>query len=111
MHDTSKVKQSNFRMKNILLLLTFCWILRCTKALLESSTTNDNYNQTKEIPNHDVLVGGFPCQGFSRANVNKKEGDDRNNLYLHVIRFLDVKKPKYFCLENVRGARQGAKIE
>eukprot|EP00105_Crassostrea_gigas_P042748 XP_019926896.1 PREDICTED: uncharacterized protein LOC109619972 [Crassostrea gigas] len=44
-------------MKNILLLLTFCWILRCTKALLEYSTTNDDYNQTKEIPNRNQPEG------------------------------------------------------
>lgn len=56
-----------------------------------------------DLPDFDILIGGFPCQGFSRANVNKKVDDDRNNLYLHVIRFLEVKKPKYFCLENVRG--------
>jgi DNA (cytosine-5)-methyltransferase 1 len=56
-----------------------------------------------DLPDFDILIGGFPCQGFSRANVNKKVGDDRNNLYLHVIRFLKAKKPKYFCLENVRG--------
>ena len=56
-----------------------------------------------DLPDFDILIGGFPCQGFSRANINKKVGDNRNNLYLHVIKFLEVKKPKYFCLENVRG--------
>ena len=56
-----------------------------------------------DLPDFDILIGGFPCQGFSRANVNKKVGDDRNNLYLHVIRFLKAKQPKFFCLENVRG--------
>jgi DNA (cytosine-5)-methyltransferase 1 len=58
---------------------------------------------SNDLPDFDILIGGFPCQGFSRANVNKKADDDRNNLYLHVIRFLEVKKPKFFCLENVRG--------
>lgn len=58
---------------------------------------------TKNLPQFDILIGGFPCQGFSRANVNKKKNDNRNNLYLHVLRVLNAKKPKYFCLENVRG--------
>jgi len=58
---------------------------------------------TDDLPEFEILIGGFPCQGFSRANVNKKENDQRNDLYRHVLRVLDAKKPKYFCLENVRG--------
>jgi len=58
-----------------------------------------------EIPSYDILIGGFPCQGFSRANVNKKQGDQRNNLYLHVIRILIATTPKFFLLENVRGIK------
>jgi DNA (cytosine-5)-methyltransferase 1 len=56
-----------------------------------------------DVPEHDVLVGGFPCQGFSRANIHRVKNDERNNLYLHVLRFLFEHKPKFFLLENVRG--------
>ena len=58
-----------------------------------------------EIPSHDLLVGGFPCQGFSRANIHRVEKDERNNLYLHVIRILRLKQPSFFLLENVRGIK------
>ena len=57
------------------------------------------------VPQFDILIGGFPCQGFSRANINRVEGDKRNNLYVHVVRFLQNRKPKFFMLENVRGIR------
>jgi|TARA_R100001530_G_scaffold46685_1_gene35096 DNA (cytosine-5)-methyltransferase 1 len=57
----------------------------------------------RKLPDHDILVGGFPCQGFSRANINRVDGDQRNNLYRHVIRFLTDKTPPFFLLENVKG--------
>ena len=56
-----------------------------------------------ELPKYDLLVGGFPCQGFSRANVHRVKDDERNNLYLHVIRILRDTKPPFFLLENVGG--------
>ena len=58
---------------------------------------------SKKIPNFDVLIGGFPCQGFSRANIHRVEKDERNSLYVHVVRILRDKKPKFFLLENVKG--------
>jgi DNA (cytosine-5)-methyltransferase 1 len=57
----------------------------------------------RSLPDHDILVGGFPCQGFSRANIHRVDGDNRNNLYRHVIRILTEKKPPFFLLENVKG--------
>jgi len=58
---------------------------------------------SSELPAYDLLVGGFPCQGFSRANIHRVDGDKRNDLYLHVIRMLRDTKPSFFLLENVRG--------
>ena len=55
-----------------------------------------------DIKNFDLLIGGFPCQGFSRANIHQIEGDSRNNLYLHILKFLKIKKPNFFLLENVK---------
>lgn len=61
------------------------------------------------IPEHDVLFGGFPCQPFSRNgrhyNFNNRTviGDSRANLFLNLIAILHVKQPKYFVFENVKG--------
>ena len=59
------------------------------------------------LPNVDVVVGGFPCQGFSIANIfrkNKRKMERKNNeLYLEMIRIIKGKKPKYFIAENVPG--------
>ena len=55
------------------------------------------------IPDCDLLIGGFPCQGFSMANPYRCEEDTRNELYLEILRLLKLKKPSYFLLENVKG--------
>ncbi len=56
-----------------------------------------------EIPDCDVVIGGFPCQGFSQANMKKSLGDERNKLYLEFVRVVREKNPKFFIAENVRG--------
>lgn len=57
-----------------------------------------------EIPDSfDVLLGGFPCQGFSIANSKRNMGDQRNFLYLEMLRIIKDKKPKFFVAENVKG--------
>lgn len=55
------------------------------------------------IPNCDVVVGGFPCQGFSQANMLRFAEDERNRLYLEFLRVVRDKRPLYFLAENVRG--------
>lgn len=57
----------------------------------------------KKLPAADVVVGGFPCQGFSQANMNRWEGDERNALFKYFVDVLRAKQPKYFIAENVRG--------
>lgn len=56
-----------------------------------------------QIPDCDAVIGGFPCQGFSQANMRKTITDERNGLYLEFVRVVKEKKPKYFVAENVRG--------
>lgn len=56
-----------------------------------------------KIPGGDVVVGGFPCQGFSMANLLRTVSDDRNKLYRQFLRIVRNKQPKYFLAENVRG--------
>ncbi|MEX0597149.1 MAG: DNA cytosine methyltransferase [Candidatus Paceibacterota bacterium] len=59
--------------------------------------------KSSQIPDSDIIIGGFPCQGFSRANLKRSKNDKRNQLYLEFVRILQEKKPKYFVAENVRG--------
>lgn len=54
------------------------------------------------IPDADVISGGFPCQGFSLAGPRKID-DSRNGLYRHFVRLVEMKRPKIFVAENVKG--------
>ena len=56
-----------------------------------------------EIPDFDVLLGGFPCQAFSTAGRKAGFDDDRGTLFFDIARILKEKKPKGFLLENVEG--------
>lgn len=64
-----------------------------------------NVDFDRDIPNDeiDVIIGGFPCQGFSVANTKRTMEDKRNFLYLELLRAIKVKKPKFFVAENVKG--------
>ena len=60
--------------------------------------------KSSQIPdNPDVILGGFPCQGFSIANTNRNMKDERNFLYKELLRVVKDKKPKIFIGENVKG--------
>lgn len=54
------------------------------------------------IPSADVIAGGFPCQGFSLAGPRKLD-DSRNILYRYFVKLVELKKPKIFVAENVKG--------
>ena len=56
----------------------------------------------KDIPKHDLLVGGFPCQAFSQAGLKKGFQDTRGTLFFDIARILKFHKPKAFLLENVK---------
>lgn len=57
----------------------------------------------KELPDFDLLVGGFPCQAFSIAGKRKGFDDTRGTLFFDIARILAEKKPKHLVLENVKG--------
>lgn len=57
----------------------------------------------KEIPDFDILCGGFPCQPFSQAGFKLGFEDARGTLFFDIAEILDVKRPKAFFIENVRG--------
>lgn len=59
--------------------------------------------RTADLPDFDLLVGGFPCQAFSMAGKRCGFDDPRGNLFFEIARILRDKKPKHFLLENVRG--------
>lgn len=65
----------------------------------------------KDIPDHDVLLAGFPCQPFSIAGVSKKNAlgrkhgfadETQGTLFFDVARIIEIKRPKAFLLENVK---------
>ena len=57
----------------------------------------------KDIPDFDILCGGFPCQSFSIAGKRLGFDDARGTMFFEVARILKEKKPKAFMLENVKG--------
>ena len=59
--------------------------------------------EIEKLPDADAVVGGFPCQGFSQANLKRALDDDRNKLYRFFYNTIKIKQPKYFIAENVKG--------
>jgi DNA (cytosine-5)-methyltransferase 1 len=56
----------------------------------------------EEVPDHDILTGGFPCQAFSIIGNGRGFSDTRGTLFFDVERILKAKQPKAFLLENVK---------
>ena len=66
------------------------------------------------IPNHDILLAGFPCQPFSKAGISKRknlkraygfEDKEQGDLFFNILDILNIKKPKAFILENVQNLK------
>jgi len=57
----------------------------------------------RDIPDFDIITGGFPCQPFSQAGHKKGFDDTRGTLFFDIARIIKEKQPEAFFLENVRG--------
>ncbi|MGY6530020.1 MAG: HpaII family restriction endonuclease [Cyanobacterium sp.] len=77
--------------------------------LFDQGMFNDDIRKISphEIPDFDVLCAGFPCQPFSQAGhkrgFNDNHKSERGNLFFNIVDILEIKRPKAFFLENVRG--------
>ena len=78
----------------------------CRKTYTENFNMNPLGDITKlnidDIPSHDILCGGFPCQPFSVCGKQEGFEDDRGNLIFHVLDIVKEKNPKVIFLENVK---------
>lgn len=103
-------------MHNVIKDSKLVYAIDINKDASKTFENNFNYNplgditkiKYEEIPDHDIIFGGFPCQPFSRSgkwyNNNNKiiSEDERSNLFLNLVGILNAKQPKYFIFENVK---------
>jgi DNA (cytosine-5)-methyltransferase 1 len=62
--------------------------------------------EIEKLPEHDILLGGFPCQSFSISAQNPPRlgyKDDRGKLFFEMVNVLKEKQPRFFIAENVKG--------
>ena len=93
--DCRKTYKANFGNEEML----FTSLGDATKNFATDITKVD----VNDIPDHDILCAGFPCQPFSQAGLKKGFNDTRGTLFFNILEILSNKKPKAFLLENVRG--------
>jgi len=81
------------------------YFYRSKDAELIESLNNDLTNLKREVPEHDLLLAGFPCQPFSHAGKRNGFNDDRGNIFEKILGIIATKAPKVVLLENVRGLK------
>lgn len=64
--------------------------------------TKDANENVMNVPEHEVLAAGFPCQPFSKSGYQRGMSETRGTLYWHILKIIEIRKPKVILLENVR---------
>lgn len=62
----------------------------------------DSKEKVNSLKGFDILTGGFPCQAFSMMGYQKGFEDERGNLFFNIAKIIELRKPRYILLENVR---------
>lgn len=75
----------------------------CLNYNEDTSQNLGDITKIKELPKHDMLTGGVPCQSWSIAGKNLGFDDDRGQLWNDTIYLLNKSRPKTFIFENVKG--------
>lgn len=109
-----------FETQNGRCVFTSEWDLQACKTYKKNFPDSDDIwgditeKNASEIPDHDILLAGFPCQPFSLAGVSKKNSLGRahgfkdkaqGTLFFSIVRILEAKAPRAFLLENVKNLR------
>lgn len=84
-------------------------MMECSKKIWELNNPNKTFTlkdlndiEVNDIPSHNLLCGGFPCQPFSIAGEKKGFEDKRSNVFWKILEILERHKPKIIILENVK---------
>lgn len=87
-------------------------IMECSKKIYTLNNPKTTFTlkdlhkiDVNDIPSHDILCAGFPCQPFSIAGNKKGFNDDRSNVFWKIIEILKMHKPEIIILENVKNLK------
>jgi len=87
-------------------------MMKCSKQIYELNHPEHKFTlqdlndiKVEDIPHHNLLCGGFPCQPFSIAGDKKGFNDNRSNVFWKIIEILEKHKPEVIILENVKNLK------
>lgn len=74
-------------------------------AIGDIATFVENTQRVEKLPKFDLLTGGFPCQSFSMMGEQRGFEDTRGTLFFSMARLIQIRRPKYILLENVKNLK------
>lgn len=87
-------------------------MMECSKKIYELNYPENTFTladlttiNVSDIPSHDILCGGFPCQPFSIAGKQEGFDDERSNVFWKILEILEHHKPSVIVLENVKNLK------